>query len=49
LFDRAKRVFDGLAALVEDVGAPGYTGLHSVQYGFVLEARHAAELIAGTL
>src|SRR5580700_2889881 len=49
LLDRAKRGFDRLAALVEDVGAPGYAGLHSVQYGLVLETRHAAELIAGTL
>ena len=31
LLDRAKRVFDRLAALVEDVGALRYAGLHSVQ------------------
>ena len=46
LFDRAKRVFDRLAALIEDVGTLRYAGLHSVQYGLVLETRHAAELIA---
>jgi hypothetical protein len=33
LLDRAERVFDRLAALVEDVGALRYAGLHSVQYG----------------
>src|SRR6516164_961359 len=49
LLDRAERVFDGLAASVEEVGVLGYAGLHSVQYGLVLETRHAAELIAGAL
>src|ERR1700756_5640440 len=49
LCDRAKRVFDGLAAFVEDVGALRYAGLHSVQYSLVLETRHAAELTARAL
>src|SRR5580700_3924825 len=49
LLDRAKRVFDRLAASVEDVGALVYAGLHSVQYGLILETGHGAELIAGTL
>src|ERR1700749_297354 len=49
LFDRAKRVFDGLAAFVEDVGALRYAGLHSVQYSLVLETRHAAEFTARAL
>ena len=49
MLDRAKRVFDRLAALVEDVGALRYSGLHSVQHGLVLETGHGAELIAGTL
>ena len=47
--DRAKRVFDRLAALIEDVGALRYAGSHSIQYGLVLETRHLAELISGTL
>src|SRR5580692_1121119 len=49
LLDRAERVFDGLAALIEDVGAPGYAGLHSVQYRLVLETGHGAESIARAL
>src|SRR6516162_6581931 len=49
LLDRAKRVFNGLAALVEDIGALRYAGLHSVQHGLVLEARNGAELIARAL
>src|SRR5207248_7765334 len=49
LLDRAERVFDRLAALVEDVGALRYAGLHSVQYGLVLETGHGAELIARAL
>ena len=49
LLDRAERVFDRFAASVEDVGAVRDAGLHSVQYGLVLETRHTAELIAGTL
>ena len=49
LLDRAKRVFDGLAALIEDVGALRYAGLHSVQYGLVLETGHRAESIARAL
>ena len=49
MLDRAKRVFNGLAALVEDVGALRYVGSHSIQYGLVLETRHLAELISGTL
>jgi hypothetical protein len=40
LLDRAERVFHGLAALIEDIGALRYTGLHSVQYGLVLETGH---------
>jgi hypothetical protein len=35
LLDRAERVFDRLAALIEDVGALRYAGLHSVQDGLV--------------
>jgi hypothetical protein len=46
LLDRAERVFDRLAAFVEDVGALRYAGLHSVQYSLVLETGHGAELIA---
>jgi hypothetical protein len=42
-------VFDRLATLVEDVGALRYAGLHSVQYGLVLETGHGAELIARAL
>ena len=49
LLDRAEWVFDRLAALVEDVGALRYAGLHSVQYGLVLETGHRAESIAGAL
>ena len=49
MLDRAKRVFNGLAALVEDVGALRYAGLHSVQHGLVLETRNGAELIARAL
>ena len=49
LLDRAERVFDGLAALIEDVGALRYAGLHSVQYRLVLETGHGAELIARAL
>jgi hypothetical protein len=49
LLDRAKRVFDRLAALVEDVGALCYAGLHSIQHGLVLETGYGAELIAGAL
>src|SRR5947209_4516609 len=49
LLDRAKRVFDRLAALVEDVGALRYAGLYSVQNGLVLETGHGAELIARAL
>ena len=49
LLDRAKRVFDRLSALVEDVGTLRYAGLHSIQYGLVLEARYGTELIAGAL
>src|SRR5580693_2199464 len=49
LLDRAERVFDRLAAFVEDVGALRYAGLHSVQYSLVLETGHGAELIARTL
>jgi hypothetical protein len=30
-------------------GPPRYAGLHSIQYGLVLEARHGVELIAGAL
>jgi hypothetical protein len=44
LLDRAKRVFHSLAALVEDVGALRYAGLHSVQYSLILEPGHVAEL-----
>jgi hypothetical protein len=39
LLYRAKRVFDRLAALIEDVGALRYAGWHSVQYGLVLKPR----------
>src|SRR5205085_1969880 len=49
LVDRAEQVRHGLAALVEDVGALRYAGLHSVQYGLVLETGHRAESIAGAL
>src|ERR1700730_16816357 len=42
LLDRAKRVFDRLTALVEDVGALHYAGLHSIQYRLVLETGHGA-------
>src|SRR5271169_3247320 len=49
LLDRAKRVLDGLAASVEDVGALYDAGLHAVQYGLILEEGHGAELIAGAL
>ena len=49
LLDRAKRVFNGHAALVENVGALRYAGLHSVQHGLVLETRNGAELIARAL
>src|SRR4051812_4796256 len=49
LLDRAERVFDRLAAFVENVGALRYAGLHSVQYSLVLETGHGAELIARTL
>src|SRR5277367_654670 len=49
LLDRAKRVLNGLAALVEDVGALHYAGLHAVQYGLVLETGHGAELIGRAL
>src|SRR5947209_15459955 len=45
LLDRAERVFDRLAALVEDVRALRYADLHSIQYGLVLETGHGAELI----
>jgi hypothetical protein len=37
LLYRAKRVFDRLAALVENVWPLRYAGLHSIQYGLVLE------------
>ena len=49
LLDRAKRVFDRLAASVEDVGALRHAGLHPVQDGLVLETRYRAELAAGAL
>src|ERR1700750_977621 len=49
LLDRAERVFDGLAALIEDVGVLRYAGLHSVQYRLVLETGHGAESIARAL
>src|SRR5690242_2320638 len=49
LLYRAERVFHGLAALIEDIGALRYTGLHSVQYGLVLETGHGAEAIARAL
>jgi hypothetical protein len=50
LLDRAKRVSDGLAALVENVWPLRYAGLHSVQqYGLVLESGYGAELIARAL
>jgi transposase-like protein len=42
-------VFDRLAASVEDVAALRYAGLHSVQYGLVLETGHGTELITGAL
>ena len=42
LLDRAKRVLDGLAALLEDLGALHYAGLHSIQYRLVLETGHGA-------
>src|SRR5690348_1808121 len=35
LLDRAKRVLNSLAALVEDVGALRYAGFHSVQHSLV--------------
>src|SRR5438105_11022282 len=37
LLNRAKRVFDRLATLVENVGPLRYAGLHSIQYGLVLK------------
>src|SRR5215472_7942797 len=49
LLDRAKRVFDGLTAVVEDVRALRYAGLHAVQYRLVLETGYGAELIARAL
>ena len=42
-------MFDRLAALVEDAGVLRYAGLHSVQYGLVLETGHGAESIARAL
>src|ERR1022692_1999272 len=44
LLDRAERVFDRLAAAVEDIGALRQSGLHPVQYRFVLETRYRAKL-----
>src|SRR6202008_5181018 len=49
LLERAKWVLDRLAALVEDVRTLRDAGLHSVQYGLVLETGHGAELIARAL
>src|SRR6266481_1234678 len=49
LLDRAERVFDRLAAVVEDVRTLRYAGLHSVQYGLVLKPRHGSELVARAL
>ena len=39
LLDRAKRVFDRLAASVENVWPLRYAGLHSIQNGLVLKTR----------
>ena len=49
LLDRAERVFDRLAALVEDVRTLRYAGLHSVQYGLVFETGYGTELVARAL
>ena len=49
LLDRAKRVFIRLAALFKNVWPLRYAGLHSIQYGLVLETRYGAELIARAL
>ena len=49
LLDRAKRVFDGLTAVVEDVRALRYASLHAVQYRLILETGYGAELIARAL
>jgi hypothetical protein len=43
LLDRAERVFDCLAAAVEDIWAFRQSGLHAVQHGFVLETRYRAK------
>jgi ATPase subunit of ABC transporter with duplicated ATPase domains len=41
LLDHAKRVFDRLAASVENVWR--LAGLHSIQNGLVLKTRHGAD------
>ena len=49
LLDRAERVLDRLAAAVEDIRALRQSGLHPVQYRFVLETRYRAKPPAGAL
>src|SRR5260221_10089040 len=44
LLDRAKWMLDRLATSVEDVRALRQSGLHPVQYRFVLETRYRAKL-----
>jgi len=44
LFNRAERMFDRLASAVEDIRAFRQSGLHPVQYRFVLETRYRAKL-----
>ena len=43
LLDHAKRVFDRLAASVENVWRLRHAGLHSIQNGLVLKTRHGAD------
>ena len=43
LLDRAERVFDRLTAAVKDIGALRQSGLHPVQYRFVLKTRYRAK------
>jgi hypothetical protein len=42
-------MFNGLTALVEDVRALCHSGLHTLQYGLILETGHGAELIGRAL
>src|ERR1017187_8255538 len=43
LLDRAERVFDRLATAVEDIRTLRKSGLHPIQYRFVLKTRNGAK------